>query len=99
MYLFSAADFVPVSKSECPCTDSDISGCNLPECSSDTDFNALCEADRVLPDTNPNYNVDNCPGEYDVFKRIKKGSLLKTNTVLLCCYGAFIKSLSRSHYF
>ena len=91
IYLFLVAEFEPVSASECPCTNSDPSGCNLPECSSDTDLNALCEADQVLPDTNPNYDVNNCPGGYDVFTHIRKGSLLKTNTVLLCCYGAFIK--------
>ena len=41
---------------------------NLPECSYDMTINNLCEANKKLPDNNPNYDVNNCPGDSDVFK-------------------------------
>ncbi|CAK0871653.1 unnamed protein product [Prorocentrum cordatum] len=30
----------------------------------------MCEVDTALPDGNPNYNIDNCPGGYDVWQLI-----------------------------
>ena len=75
---------MPVRTVECPCTYQDLNGCDLPECSSNTDLNALCEADSVLPDGHTNYEVDNCPDGYDVFKRIKG------KTVLVFRYNGFI---------
>ena len=31
-------------------------------------INDLCEANKKLPDNNPNYDLNNCPGDSDVFK-------------------------------
>ena len=38
----------------------------------------LCEADKTLPDGNANYDIDNCPGRYDVFRYIRGKSFNKT---------------------
>ena len=35
----------------------------------------LCEADGPLPDGNNNYDIDNCPGKYDIFKCVKGKSV------------------------
>ena len=72
---------MPVNTVECPCTDQDISGCDLPRCSSNTYLNSLCEANDDLPDGNTNYNVKNCPRGHNVFERIKKGSLPQGRTI------------------
>ena len=29
---------------------------------------SLCEANNKLPDNNTNYDVNNCPGDSDIFK-------------------------------
>ena len=34
----------------------------------------LCEADEPLPDGTTNYDVNNCPGNFDVFKCKKQTS-------------------------
>ena len=80
---------MPVNAYDCPCTDQDTRkiGCDLAECSSNTKLNALCEADRTLPDGNPDYDVDNCPGTYDVFRRINTGNLLNGTIVLVYWYS------------
>ena len=52
-------------------TASDNTGCNVNECSKSMSKNDLCEADRTLPDGNTKYNIDNCPGGYDVFRYIE----------------------------
>ena len=57
-----------VPKSKCPCSESDDSGCGISECSSTQDIDSLCEADAALPDGTSTYEIDNCPGDYDVFK-------------------------------
>ena len=31
--------------------------------------NDLCEADQKLPDGNDYYDVNNCPGNYDIFRK------------------------------
>ena len=70
LHLDDAASctFVAISNSECPCSEVDTSGCNLPDCSHNLDDDALCEADSALPDGNSNHDINNCPGGYDVFK-------------------------------
>ena len=40
--------------------------------------NDLCEADTTLPDGNTKYNIDNCPGGYDVFRYIEGKFIFKT---------------------
>ena len=62
------ADFVAVPANECPCTNADTSGCDLQECSYSMSINALCEADQTLPDGNTNWETDQCPGTYDVYR-------------------------------
>ena len=59
-----------ISRQECPCNDNDTSGCNLRECSDTIEVNGLCEADKTLPGGTSTYDVDNCPGGYDVFRRV-----------------------------
>ena len=66
--LLVPCKFVAVPKSQCPCSDTDDTGCNISECSPTLDFDALCEADAVLPDGNSTFEIGNCPGGYDVFK-------------------------------
>ena len=73
LYIDNAAPctFIAIPKSDCPCSEVDDSGCNrwnLPECSNNLDDDAFCEADSELPDGSMNYDIDNCPGGYDVFK-------------------------------
>ena len=63
--------FVPVSESMCPCTEQSTDGCKLPECSSSMSSEELCEADSPLPGGSLDYNVNNCPGNYDVFECVK----------------------------
>lgn len=60
-------EFQPVSTSSCPCSSEDTSGCNLPECADGMVGGQMCQADDVLPDGNPDYNIDNCPSGYDVW--------------------------------
>ena len=38
------------------------------------DKDELCEADKVLPDGNHDYHIDNC-GDFDVFKCLKFGKM------------------------
>jgi len=59
-----SATFVPVTN--CP------SNPDLPECTAQMACGDLCEADRVLPDGNTDYNIDNCGG-YDVFEKVCNG--------------------------
>ena len=64
------SQFVAVSEEDCPCSDKDDSGCkSLPECLSIMNENDLCEADQKLPDGNDYYDVNNCPGNYDIFRK------------------------------
>ena len=81
-YLFAGLEFAAVSVAECPCTESDNTGCDLLECSSCMALNALCEADQALPDGTLFWEVNQCPGTYDVFKCIRTGSLLITVTLI-----------------
>jgi len=64
-------DWVPVTT--CPCTDSDPAGCDIPQCHNIMNNGELCEADGFLPfgayaAGGLNYNINNCPGGYDVFE-------------------------------
>lgn len=63
-----------VAYENCPCTESNYYGCHLPECTTGMSRGDLCEADRALPAEDyvygNNYNVNNCPGYYDVFEYI-----------------------------
>ena len=76
--------FEAVSSSECPCSDADDlvnddyyeeyddSGCRIDvSCDESMNHNEYCEADGPLPDGNSNYDIDNCPGNYDIFKCVK----------------------------
>ena len=66
---FLVFNFEQVSEDDCPCSDKDLSAChNLPECSYDMTVDSLCEANNKLPDNNTNYDVNNCPGDSDIFK-------------------------------
>ena len=83
LYIWSIATlgigyFVGISRDECPCTDDAQSGCDLPECSYSLSNNDLCEAERALPDGNDNYDINNCPGDYDVFRYVSGNSSFKT---------------------
>ena len=50
----------------------DDSGCHdVIPCSHDMNHNELCEAEYPLPDGNNNFEIDNCPGNYDIFKCVK----------------------------
>ena len=40
-------------------------------CNHDMNHNDLCEADAPLPDGNTDFEINNCPGTYDVFKCVK----------------------------
>ena len=40
--------------------------------------NDLCEADKTLPGENVHYDIDNCPGDYDVFRYVGGKSFSKT---------------------
>ena len=60
--------FVPLLSTECPCTDANDSGCDLPECDASTMSNGdMCEADQAV-DGHTNHDISNCPGGYDVFR-------------------------------
>ena len=69
--------FVPVEEHSCPCTDDDDSGCDLPDCSYAMENGDLCEADLLLPDLSSKMDIDNCPGDYDIFKCVR-GKRLRT---------------------
>ena len=63
------ADFLVASTYDCPCSDIDNSGCSfLPKCSYNMNKNDLCGASQKLPDGNPYFDVNNCPGGTDVFR-------------------------------
>ena len=67
--------FLAVSRAECPCTDHNHRGCDLPECSSKfydncLSQNDLCEADRSLPGGFSDYDINNCPIGMDVFRYV-----------------------------
>ena len=66
--------FVAIPTSECPCNITDVSGCNLSECSTRMDSNDLCNANTTLPDENTNYDVNNCPGSTDIFRCTQQGT-------------------------
>lgn len=59
---------------DCPCTEHNPYHCNLPECTSNMQRGALCEADKPLPSDDytygANYNINNCPAYFDVFEYI-----------------------------
>ena len=40
-------------------------------CNQFMNYGDLCEADGPLPDGNSNFDIDNCPGKYDIFKCVK----------------------------
>lgn len=40
--------------------------------------NNLCEADKILPDGNVHFQINNCPGNYDIFRYIPGKSFSKT---------------------
>ena len=51
---------------------SDSSLCrSLISCNHGMNHNDLCEAEGPLPDGNGLFEIDNCPGKYDVFKCLK----------------------------
>ena len=68
--ISGSGPFVSIPRQECPCNETDTSGCNLSECSNGIEENDLCEADKSLPGGTSTYDVDNCPGGYDVFRRV-----------------------------
>ena len=41
----------------------------------------LCEADKPLPDGTTNYDVNNCPGNFDVFKCKKQTSGIRVQVI------------------
>ena len=63
-FLAECTSFVPITRNECP---SNGLG-NMKKCSFDMHYNELCNADRILPDGTADYDVNNCPGGFDVFK-------------------------------
>ena len=65
--LVQVCGFQPVSASSCPCSPNDFTGCDLPECVTGMVAGQMCEADNILPDGTADYNIDNCPGGYDVW--------------------------------
>ena len=67
-FLFLGCSFVAIASDECPCSDDDDSGCNLADCSYGMRYDDLCEADLLLPDLSSKMDIDNCPGDYDIFK-------------------------------
>ena len=84
LFLLEFCSFQAVSSSECPCSDADdyynddyyeyydYSGCRIDvSCSHGLNHNDLCEADGPLPDGNQNFDINNCPGKYDVFRCLK----------------------------
>lgn len=68
--------WVPIQQSECPSDN----GARLPECTLDMEVGDLCEADRHLPDGTTRYNINNCPGGYDVFRFQCGASTTSTTT-------------------
>ena len=83
--------FLAISRAECPWTDHNTAGCDLPDCYSKFNDgcmfkNDLCEADHTLPDGSNDYNIDNCPPGYDVFRYV-----FETSKFELLCF--FITSL------
>ena len=78
---------MPVSESDCPCSDNDPAGCRLPECSYSMNQNGLCDADQTLPNGDNNYDVNNCPGGHDVFRyqggktKFFDGTILTRNSI------------------
>lgn len=62
----SGIQYRAATPGECPCTVSDHSGCDLPECFANMAVGEMCEADRALP-AGQQYEVNNCPDGYDVF--------------------------------
>ena len=84
MFFAGSCSFQAVSSTECPCSDhndaynddyyddSDDSGCRIDGvCNQFMNYGDICEADGPLPDGNSNFDIDNCPGKYDIFKCIK----------------------------
>merc|ERR1719228_309114 len=58
--------FVEVEEADCP---SDLQVMSvMKECNEPMSPGELCEADVPLPDGNSLFNVNNCPGSYDVFR-------------------------------
>ena len=52
----------------------------MPECSYSLSNNDLCEAERALPDGNTNYDINNCPGDYDVFRYVSGNFCFEQDT-------------------
>ena len=84
MCFTGACLFQAISSTECPCSDphdylnddyydyADDSGCRIDvDCNHGMNDGDLCEADGPLPDGNSNFDIDNCPGQYDIFKCVK----------------------------
>ena len=84
MFFAEPCSFQAVSSTECPCSDHhgynnddyldqyDYSGCRIDVvCNQFMNYGDLCEADGPLPDGNSNFDIDNCPGKYDIFKCVK----------------------------
>ena len=40
-------------------------------CNHHMNHDDLCEADAALPGENGPFEIDNCPGNYDIFKCVK----------------------------
>ena len=84
LFFAGLCSFQAISPTECPCSDPhflahddsyedlDDSGCRIDiVCDHGMNDGDLCEADGPLPDGNSNFDIDNCPGKYDIFKCIK----------------------------
>ena len=82
--LLATVKFIAVTIDECPCkNENDLEKCKLPECSPSMSPDELCEADQILPDGNDDYNVDNCPGNFDIFK-CARGAVQIKSYLRLC---------------
>ena len=69
---FLGCSFVAINSKDCPCENKPpYTGCNLKECHSAMEDGQLCEADRNLPDEQTNFDVNNCPKHYDIFKCVR----------------------------
>ena len=70
--------FVSITRDDCP-----VAPESLPECSYSMTDNELCEANETLPDGTTNFEVDNCPNDFDVFRYVLGKLVLKSKCCLM----------------
>ncbi|CAK0801957.1 unnamed protein product, partial [Prorocentrum cordatum] len=64
--------FEAVSLNDCPCTDGDHTGCDMPECVMTMEVGQMCEADADLPNGDPrSFEQNNCYGGLDIWRAVK----------------------------